>query len=93
VENLHSAIETLDVRQEARQLERTHALQCLLSLEDTTHIRLSFLHCRQSNISLLFRNIQLACASCFVTEIEGIEAGDASLDNRDYPAFILLLLA
>jgi hypothetical protein len=93
INNSHSAIETLDVRQEAQQLEQTHASQCLLSLEDTTHIRPSFSYYRQGNISSLFCNIQLACASCLVVEAEGIEAGDASSDNRDCPALILLLPA
>jgi hypothetical protein len=81
------------VRHKAQQLEQTHALQCLLSLEETTHLRPSFLHCRQGSISLLFRNIQSACANRLVVEAEGIEAGDASLDNRDYPALIVLLPA
>jgi hypothetical protein len=80
------------VRQEAQQLEQTYALQYLLSLEETMHFRPSLLQCRQGSISLLFRNIQLACANCFVVEAEGIEAGDASLDNRDYPALVVLLL-
>jgi hypothetical protein len=93
VDNLHSAIETPVVRHEARQLEQTHALQCLLSLEETMHLRPSFLHCGQGSISLLFCNIQLACASRLVVEVEGIEAGDASLDNGDCPALIVLLLA
>jgi hypothetical protein len=81
------------VWQEAQQLEWTHALQYLLSLEETTHLRPSLSQRRQSSISLLFCNIQLACANRLVVEAEGIEAGDASLDNRDCPALVVLLLA
>jgi hypothetical protein len=42
---------------------------------------------------LLFCNIRSACANCLVVEAEGIEVGDASLDNRDCPALVVLLLA
>jgi hypothetical protein len=81
------------VQQEAQQLERTYALQYLLSLEETTHFRLSLSHCRQSSISSPFRNIQSACANRFVVEAEGIEAGNASSDNRDCPALVVPLSA